>query len=210
MQRALSTSNSPDVLAEIYNPANNIVVWQRELDLAIESSIERLLADRQTLNIEGIATPETDNEPLLKTLLGYDYSRVLVDTVNDLVNMFCYLFDLERAGLRLATLDRAMCPRFHTDKVPCRLVTTFRGVATEWLAHEVVDRSKLGPGNGGLPDDQSGLYRTPADINQLTKGDVALLKGELWEGNENAGIVHRSPEVTNGGTRLLLTLDFVA
>ena len=46
------------------------------------------------------------------------------------------------------------------------------------------------------------------DIQQLEKGDVALLKGESWIGNEEAGLVHRSPELERGTSRLLLTLDF--
>ena len=47
-------------------------------------------------------------------------------------------------------------------------------------------------------------------INKMTVGDVALLKGELWEGNEHAGLVHRSPLVPEGEKRLLLTLDFLS
>jgi hypothetical protein len=35
-----------------------------------------------------------------------------------------------------------------------------------------------------------------------------LLKGEAWIGNENGGLVHRSPNLTGGARRLLLTLDF--
>jgi hypothetical protein len=34
------------------------------------------------------------------------------------------------------------------------------------------------------------------------------LKGERWEGNENAGLVHRSPVLLSGERRLILTLDF--
>ena len=122
--------------------------------------------------------------------------------------MFCCLFDLKRAGLRLTALDKAMCPRFHVDRVPGRLVTTYQGVATEWLPHEQVDRSKLGEGNNGLTDIHSGLFENEQDIQQLNHGDVAILKGELWEGNENAGLVHRSPALTTDERRLLLTLDF--
>jgi hypothetical protein len=100
-----------------------------------------------------------------------------------------------------------MCPRFHFDRIPCRLVTTYHGKATEWLPHRVVDRSKLGNGNQGQPDDKSGLFHHKNDIHRLKEGDVALLKGEKWQGNEGAGLVHRSPPVLSGEYRLLLTLD---
>jgi hypothetical protein len=138
--------------------------------------------------------------------------------IAQLVDMFCCLFDLKRAGLRLTVLDRAMCPRFHVDKVPCRLVTTYQGIATEWLPHQCVDRSKLGFGNEGMSDEKSGLFQQSEDIQRLYKGEVALLKGEGWEGNEGAGLVHRSPSMsasnqsiwanTASESRLLLTLDF--
>ncbi len=87
------------------------------------------------------------------------------------------------------------------------MVTTFQGSATEWLPHKVVDRSKLGHGSKGIPDEESGLFRNSGDIQQLNTGDVALLKGELWEDNEGAGLVHRSPSLMTGEQRLLLTLD---
>jgi hypothetical protein len=134
--------------------------------------------------------------------------KEFAENVAELVDMFCYLFELKSAGLRLATLNRAMCPRFHVDRVPCRLVTTYHGVATEWLPDDVVDRSKLGRGSNGQPDLVSGLFTNQEDIQRLTCGDVALMKGELWAGNENAGLVHRSPEVHAGENRLLLSLDF--
>jgi hypothetical protein len=105
-----------------------------------------------------------------------------------------------------------MCPRFHFDRIPCRLITTYHGVATEWLPHQVVDRSKLGAGNQGKSDEKSGLFESANDICQLRKGDVGLLKGEFWHDNEGAGLVHRSPVQTDDSlsqSRLLLTLDFI-
>jgi len=101
-----------------------------------------------------------------------------------------------------------MCPKFHVDKVPCRLVTTYQGAATEWLPHQAVNREKLGAGSNGKADSESGLYKNQNDIQQLNCGEVALLKGESWQGNENAGLVHRSPSLAVDEHRLLLTLDF--
>lgn len=202
-------SKNPATLSDIYDPANNIAIWRRELDGNIKSSIDAFFDEKQSLKIEGIAKPESDNRALLNSLDSFECAGVLRTETNKLVDMFCYLFDLERVGMRLTTLEHAMCPRFHVDRVPCRLVTTFQGTATEWLPNDRVDRTKLGTGNNGLPDDQSGIYQHTTDINQMASGDVALLKGESWEGNENSGLVHRSPQLENGERRLLLTLDFV-
>ena len=81
-------------------------------------------------------------------------------------------------------------------------------MGSEMCIRDRVDRSKLGAGNNGLTDIHSGLFENEQDIQQLNHGDVAILKGELWEGNENAGLVHRSPALTTDERRLLLTLDF--
>ena len=54
----------------------------------------------------------------------------------------------------------------------------------------------------------SGLFLSETDIENLQSGQVALLKGERWEGNEGAGLVHRSPDLDKGARRFLLSLDF--
>ncbi len=46
------------------------------------------------------------------------------------------------------------------------------------------------------------------NVQYLQAGDVAVLKGEKWQGNEGAGLVHRSPSGQQG--RLLLSLDWLA
>ncbi|GAM59028.1 hypothetical protein JCM19231_3217 [Vibrio ishigakensis] len=154
-----------------------------------------------------MVTPDELAEELIKVSNG-TAPKPLVQDIELLVEMFSCLFELKKVGVRLTSLDVAMCPRFHVDHVPCRLVSTYHGVATEWLAHTDVDRTKLGHGSKGLSDAQSGLYPNPDCVKQLSTGDVALLKGESWLGNTEGGLVHRSPGVPSGQQRLLLTLDF--
>jgi len=108
----------------------------------------------------------------------------------------------------MTVLDRAMCPKFHVDRVPCRLITTYSGVGTEWLDNDSVDRLKLGSNGLGLSDEESGVVRQFGQIERLEAGGLALLKGESWEGNEGHGIVHRSPQVAPNEDRLIMTLDF--
>lgn len=200
----------PAVLSDIYEGETNIVVWQRQLDADLVEAASVLLQSHPKLQVSMVVTPDN----VLNTLcslheMNHETNQVLINDIENLVGMFCCLFDLKQVGLRLSVLDRAMCPRFHVDRVPCRLVTTYLGIATDWLAHSDVDRTKLGIPNHGKTDLELGLYESEKSIRQLNAGDVALLKGELWEGNEGAGLVHRSPQVENGTHRLLLTLDFI-
>ena len=205
-KRFASRSNKPAVLADVYQEHTNIAIWERELSATLKDSIEDVLTSNNGFETAMTVTPQCALSSISEAL-GTTTRSELSKNIAELVDMFCCLFELKRTGLRLAALNRAMCPRFHVDRVPCRLITTYQGVATEWLPHQVVDRSKLGLGSNGQSDLDSGLFKHQGDIQQLNCGDVALLKGELWEGNENAGLVHRSPTVPAGESRLLLTLD---
>lgn len=193
-------------LTSIYDDDVNIAIWQRKFSPDLEQLIEVCVARRPMISI---AAAPRDIGQLVQNELGGQSSEALAADIAELSEMFACLFDLETVGLRLTVLRGSMCPRFHVDFVPCRMITTYCGVGTEWLAHGSVDRSKLGRGNNGKPDHESGVYTDVSLINRLNCGDVALLKGEAWQGNENAGLVHRSPEVGEGQSRLLMTLDFV-
>ena len=201
--------NHIDVLADIYQENTNIVVWKRSLtDELLEASIS-ILSTNPDLEISLVVSPQDTVSNLQARLDSSKMAMILIEDIHKLVNMFCDLFDLKRVGLRLTSLKHAMCPRFHVDNVPCRLITTYQGIATEWLSHGNADRSKLGVGNKGKPDSQSGIYQDETDIQQLSQGDVALLKGEAWVGNEGKGLIHRSPQLYDQSSRLILTIDFI-
>ncbi len=206
ISRHMAHSKQPTVLSDIYQEKINIAIWQRERPNSLKSSVKEFLELNPTFQKEMTLTPQ-DALSRINEFFDNKMTEVSED-IAELVDMFCYLFELKEAGVRLKVLDKAMCPKFHVDKVPCRLVTTYQGTATEWLPHEVVDQTKLGWGCNGLPDSESGLYQSESNIQQLACGDVALIKGTLWDGNENAGLVHRSPELISNEKRLILTLDF--
>jgi hypothetical protein len=206
--RRQSEGEDPTILADIYLEETNIVIWRRKLPATFSQSIESFLDLNSELQVAMVVTPETAYS-LIHEKLADSGQHELCKNIDQLVGIFCSLLEVQRVGLRLANLDRAMCPKFHVDKVPCRMVTTFQGLATEWLPHESVNREKLGLGSIGKNDSQSGIFNSKEEIQHLHSGDVALLKGEMWEDNENAGLVHRSPALSAGQRRLILTLDMI-
>ena len=208
--RKAAICNHPSIFTDIFEDDTNIAIWQRNLSANIENCVEKLLESHSNYRSSLVANPDNIFNKLIETESELGNAEALCKNISELVEMFCILFDLKQVGLRLTVLDHAMCPRFHVDRVPCRLVCTYHGASTEWLPHDLVDRSKLGSGNNGLADEESGLFQSLTDINQLKVGDVAILKGELWEGNAGTGLVHRSPQVNTGKHRLLLTLDFLS
>ncbi|MEO9654903.1 DUF1826 domain-containing protein [Marinomonas sp.] len=209
LDRKAVLAKDPNILTAIYDEDVNMAVWQRnhpnEVMLAIEDFIQQHPKTAKRLAV----TPNTTHEVMYKSFGKTPYVTTLADDIALIVDMFCCLFEQKRAGLRLTVLERPMCPRFHVDLIPCRLVTTYQGVATQWLKNTEVDRSKLGQGNQGKSDEESGLFKQLSNINQLTQGDVALLKGENWQETSGGGLVHRSPAISDGEKRLLLTLDFI-
>lgn len=207
--RRVALGATPEVLAEIYENSTNIAIWERRFTQPFTKTVDEFVASRHKPYLSSIVTPQEAPSLLRKAIDNSDFNE-LADDVSELVDMFCCLFNLKQTGLRMTVLCDSMCPKFHVDHVPCRLVTTYSGVATQWLPHHLVMREKLGIGSEGKADSESGLYQHDTDIQTMASADVALLKGEGWPGNQNAGLVHRSPAVTNGKGRLLLTLDFSA
>jgi hypothetical protein len=131
------------------------------------------------------------------------HADVLARWLSQHIGIFAALFEPPAMYVRLVSLQQAMCPRFHVDHVPARLVASLYGPGTEWLAEYGADRQAL----GGNPRDPCQI---PEAIQQLSCGDMALLKGEGWEGNEGRGLIHRSPVVSEGDSRLFFSIDFAA
>jgi hypothetical protein len=196
---------TPLVLSDILEDGVNLALWQRQLPLHIAEfgallvALNEPLADSMVIelnsedakpNLRGLASSCRDLE-------GYEG---FVADVSWLVSAFACLLGAKRIGVRLRLLDKAMCPRFHVDHVPVRLITTYAGIGSQWLREGVMDRRKL-----SQPDAE------PSErIEQIQCGEVALLKGTKWHGNEGHGLIHRSPALKADERRLILTLDWLA
>ncbi|MBX9407417.1 DUF1826 domain-containing protein [Pseudomonas baetica] len=197
---------TPKVLTRILEDETNLAVWQRQLPLHIAEFADLLLSLNDPL-AESLCLEMADEEaePDLAGLAGglrdlQGYEGFIAD-LKWLVSAFACLLGARRIGLRLRVLDKAMCPRFHVDHVPVRLISTYAGVGSQWLKEGAMDRQQLGQANA-QPQDS-------AQIQQLASGEVALLKGEKWHGNEGFGLIHRSPQPAAGERRLILTLDWL-
>ncbi|PPD29059.1 MAG: hypothetical protein CTY19_17975 [Methylomonas sp.] len=198
-------------LSRIYEDGVNLCLIQRPITSVMEQFVYRALQDVGSIEISQQVDPVNFDFgklwPQVAQLPGYQ--DWLAD-VEMLISAFCELFERREAGLRLRTLDKAMCPRFHVDRVPARMICSYGGIGTEWLPEHALNRRKLGMGSCGLPDAESGLITDPTAIRQMPAFAVGLMKGESWEGNEGHGLVHRSPQPTAlQPRRLLLTLDRV-
>ncbi|HJR32000.1 MAG TPA: DUF1826 domain-containing protein [Pseudomonas sp.] len=199
--------DTPKVLTGILDDGVNLALWQRQLPAHIADFGRLLLSLNEPLAESlSLEMADDDAEPNLHGLAsGFSdlegYEGFIAD-VSWLVSAFACLLGAQRIGLRLRVLDKAMCPRFHVDHVPVRLITTYAGIGSQWLKEGAMDRRQLGKPEAEPQDDSL--------IQQITSGEVALLKGEKWHGNEGFGLIHRSPQPAPGERRLILTLDWLS
>lgn len=195
---------TPEVLATALEEGVNLSVWERRLPASVKAFTSTLI-NTVTHLTESLAVelPTEDAQPGLQGLVaGYRHIDGCADFMADvgwLVQAYSCLLGARRVGLRLRVLERTMCPRFHVDYVPLRLITTYVGAGSQWLEEGAMCRSQLG---------------NPAEeprhsIHQLGCGHVALFKGEKWLGNEGRGLIHRSPQMEMSEKRLVLTLDWL-
>jgi hypothetical protein len=198
---------TPTSLSSILDDGVNLAVWNRQLPLHIADFASLLLSLNEPLAESlSLEMPDDEAEPNLHGLAsGFSdlegYEGFIAD-VSWLVSAFACLLGARRIGVRLRVLDKAMCPRFHVDNVPVRLITTYAGLGSEWLKEGAMDRRQLGQAAAEPQDDTL--------IHKIDSGEVALLKGEKWHGNEGFGLIHRSPRLDPGERRLILTLDWLS
>lgn len=192
---------TPQVLTEVLQDGVNLAVWRRRLPAQLEDFAHLLISLGQPLADQRVIDVDEQQTPVLPDLMReaadlHGYEAFVAD-VTWLVTAYTCLVGARRVGLRLRVLAGPMCPRFHVDNVPLRLLTTYVGPGSEWLREQESPRGELH------------TAQVPVDnIQHLHAGEVAILKGEKWQGNEGAGLVHRSPSGQQG--RLLLSLDWLA
>ncbi|SDV08880.1 DUF1826 domain-containing protein [Pseudomonas mucidolens] len=196
---------TPLILTDILQDGVNLALWQRQLPLhiaefgALLASLNEPLAESLVLELDS-EQAEPDLRGLASGFSDLEGYEGFIADVSWLVSAFACLLGAKRIGVRLRLLDKAMCPRFHVDHVPVRLITTYAGIGSQWLREGVMDRRKLSQADA----------EPEARIEQIHCGEVALLKGEKWHGNEGFGVIHRSPALAANQRRLILTLDWLA
>lgn len=190
--------------AKIYDEDVELVSVTRPTARTCEALAKRLVRSRQVPRLRWVQSADDLDAPakMLPSTIDADVRTVLHDQIAEASEMLGELIQLEQVGIRLETLSKPMCPRFHVDNVPCRLLITLSGLGTEWIPNGDVDWAVF-------TDRETTAAPIHADrqIQQLSTGNWSLLKGGAW--NEGfRGVVHRSPH--DVGERLLLSLEPVS
>jgi hypothetical protein len=198
-QRGLVASAAdPMVLFEALRPEVNLAIWHRPLPAEVTRPLASLMA-HAPFCLTAEDTPERAVDALAAELPALAPVDLLLD-IQRLAIVFATLIGRETVGMRLEAITGRACHRWHADAVGLRLLTTYRGAGTEWLA--------LGGGRDTARALGEETALPPGVAQGLPAGAVALLKGEGYPGNAGWGCIHRSPPAARGPrARLLLCLD---
>ena len=137
------TTNEISNISEIYKDEINISIWKRQLSSSLEKSSEYVVNQNPNLEFSEVLQPKDVNQSLQSVIGSSNEIQPFLDDVSYLSFTFCKLFDQKKMWLRLDGIDHPMCPRFHTDKLKCCLVTPYVDPITKWIPHHLVIRSKL-------------------------------------------------------------------
>ena len=185
-------------LGAITKPNVELVIWRRSLPLDLQTWLERLDATLLP-DIRLLVRPEDlvrAMEPLLNDcgLPKGEMRALLLCDVDNLVSAFARIARTDLVDVRLESVSDDACWKFHRDCVEARLLTTYRGPATEWVQPDHAEAALRAQ------------TRFKGPIERLGAHDVAIFKGSC--AGPGSGIVHRSPPIMGTGcTRLLLCLN---
>ncbi|MCF8479897.1 MAG: DUF1826 domain-containing protein [Rhodospirillum sp.] len=179
-------------LSRIHGIDLGALVWRRPADEGTRRWLETL--DPDALPSLRVITPVEAVPRLLAARrpgnAGYEWDVLTRDIIR-LAHAFGDLVGGSHLRLRLDVVTTNACRRYHMDRVPLRLVCTYRGTGTQF-----------GPGRPG---------RDPDPRFMAPPWSPLLLRGIPGEVGDCPGIVHRSPPIEGmGETRLVLVLDPVS
>ena len=118
--------------------------------------------------------------------------------IAELVDIFATLFGLEQVGLRLSSRNAPMCPKFHIDYVPVRLIHSLYGDSCQWVEDPLFLQTE------NKTNECLAVLEQAVEIKQAPPGAVMLMKGSKWK-EGTSPVIHRSPQHTKA--RVVMTLD---
>ena len=166
-------------------------------EFAASKGTDVLVLDRRPLDGLGAAVESARIHeyfaPVRRERIGFEVrsglrelrltSPELSEDLIKMANTFLDQFDLEEARLRIEITRTQSCPKFHSDNVNVRLVTTYLGPTTEYQ------------------------YAGDSATHIAPLGGLVFLKGHKHPTFGDT-VHHRSPEVPAGQRRLCVAIDY--
>jgi hypothetical protein len=179
-----------DELSAIFSNGRDILIWERETRY-LQSELCCLRACWKH-NLEWEGSIASILKQMAKSFSGsFSAFHQLHEDIIHQASFFSTLYPDESLRVKLMKISDTHCAKFHTDFNELRLLCTYIGAGTEWIASGS-DLEKVS---------------TNTPIYRVKTGDVVLLKGAFFPGDDKP-CFHRSPSIMVGKEhRLLLRID---
>jgi hypothetical protein len=199
--------SSLDVLEEIRRPEINLAVWRRDVPSVIAAWLRTSSAGGflencgdMDLQLPAPCAPASVAAHFATKTAEQQQAGIaaLARDVGELAEIVSRISYNPAVRLRVEWVTDRACRYFHIDRVPFRLVCTYRGPGTEWVSNDVAARLTT-------PESAPAAH----DINRLGAGDVAIMRGSP-DGHlvAHAPLRHRSPPIEKPSERrLFLAID---
>jgi hypothetical protein len=198
---SLVYGDTPEILNRISESNKSIAIVQRDIDF-LKKELMQLIQHKIRFKHRG--TIEEIFDQLNKQAIKHNWQcpRVCEDIIS-ILHIFSKLQSSTIYSLTFERVESDMCKRFHTDIHDLRLLCTYFGRGTLWISEENVNRSAL---YSHSTNDE--IVINQDDIQEISVGHIAILKGEEYPQSKSMALVHRSPEIENTQEiRLLLRID---
>lgn len=210
MQLAHSQSTPPPrpAFAAILRPDANVVSIPRPIDPSLRTQLAQLAQRSEFRHEARLDTITTDVRDLLVSIDNEAARAFLAEDIRDLAQQFGAVLGRRHLHAELSIQRSDACRKIHTDYVSIRLLCTYAGPGTDWLPNRDFVRRHLGRADVDVETANRLMVREGAELRRCAAGEVLLLKGESYPGNEGRGAAHRSPPLgTSGVARLVLKID---
>ena len=185
----LNALEAPDVV---------LALWERSLPTYVRQGLDATAsAALPDLDVEG--TPDViiaeAERAVVESGIGFEAVKAwLVSDLDGLVHRLSRMTGDRNLDLQLKVVTGDACRYFHIDAVPARLMCTYIGPGTQWIAPSLAGRESTGAGGTDCVLERPGL------IHQMDRGAVAAFRGGLGP-QRCDGLVHRSPPIEAAGAR---------
>lgn len=198
MDTEIEHGDTAAILARIDRPGVDLALWRRALPAETVIWLDRVPFRRLP---NGRVLAQLDEVPAALAALfarsgapDTQAARLLAADMHALTRLFAAAARTQTVDLRLEALSGDACWRFHRDRVPLRLLSTYRGPGTQYVPRAC--------GETALREQRA--YRGP--LHEMPRHAVALFRGDVSGGGR--GVVHRSPPIAAARRkRLLLCLN---
>lgn len=131
-------------LIHIFEPEYNLCILNRQISDDLRHFIHQARNQvdfhlKQSFTLTD-SVKESVFEVMPASAMTLEGHQAFIEDISALIELYGLLVDTNRVGVRLLSLNKAMCPGFHVDRVSIRLICTYDGPGTEWLENVHADR----------------------------------------------------------------------